>query len=101
MIILEDEGESVVEKDVSRESSQGNKGEEKTTASSSETTTVFSGEEPYETKVITPEIRGICIVAQGAGDDEVRVKIYQAVQALFSIEAHKISIVEMGAQEGT
>ena len=100
MIILEDEGESVVEKDVSRESSQGNKGEEKTTASSSETTTVFSGEEPYETKVITPEIRGSCIVAQGAGDDEVRVKIYQAVQALFSIEAHKISIVEMGAQEG-
>ncbi len=101
MIILEDEGESVVEKDMTRESSQSENGEEKTIDNSSQSTTVFSGEEPYETKVITPEIRGICVVAQGAGEDEVRVKIYQAVQALFSIEPHKISIVEMGAQEGT
>ena len=49
------------------------------------------------------ELEGIdfCVVAEGAQNAEVRVRIYQAVQALFSVEAHKISIVEMGSQEGT
>ena len=41
------------------------------------------------------------MVAQGASDDQVRVAIYEAIQALFSVDAHKISIVEMGSQEGT
>ena len=41
------------------------------------------------------------MVAQGASDDHVRVEIYEAIQALFSVDAHKISIVEMGSQEGT
>lgn len=66
---------------------------------------IYSGasddEEHYITQQKTPEVRGICVVAEGAGDSETRVKIYNAIQALFSIDAHKISIVEMGVQEGT
>lgn len=101
MITLEDEGESVVAQDVNRSTDTTEQQEEVRRETSTEESTVFSGEVPYETKVKTPKIRGICIVAQGAGDSETKVKIYEAVQALFSIEAHKISIVEMGAQEGT
>lgn len=101
MITLEDEGERVVAQDVNRRTDTTEQQEEVRRETSTEESTVFSGEVPYETKVKVPEIRGICIVAQGAENSETKVKIYEAVQALFSIEAHKISIVEMGAQEGT
>lgn len=56
---------------------------------------------PYETKTIEPKIRGVCVVAEGASDNRTKVAIYEAIQALFSVDAHKISIVEMGSQEGT
>lgn len=102
MITLQDSGESVVAQDVNQQTKFSNsESGESTQENSTERTTVFSGETPYETKTMTPEIRGICVVAEGAQNDEVRVRIYQAVQALFSVEAHKISIVEMGSQEGT
>ena len=101
MITLEDKGERVVAQDVNRRTDTTEQQEEVRRETSTEESTVFSGEVPYETKVKAPEIRGICIVAQGAENSETKVKIYEAVQALFSIEAHKISIVEMGAQEGT
>lgn len=100
MITLEDEGESVVAQDINRKTDTTEQQEEVRRETSTEESTVFSGDIPYETKVKAPQIRGICIVAQGADSNETKVKIYEAVQALFSIEAHKISIVEMGAQEG-
>lgn len=53
----------------------------------------------YQNADKLPEVRGVLVVAEGASDSVTRVKIYEAVQALFSIDAHKISIVEMGAQE--
>lgn len=101
MITLEDEGERVVAQDVSstNSSTTAGSGEEKK-ESQTERTTVFSEDVPYETKKIQPKIRGVCVVAQGVSKDEVRVSVYQAIQALFSVDAHKISIVEMGSQEG-
>lgn len=68
---------------------------------SSDRTTVLSQDAPYETKTIEPKIRGVCVVAEGASDNRTKVAIYEAIQALFSVDAHKISIVEMGSQEGT
>jgi stage III sporulation protein AG len=62
---------------------------------------VLASDPDYETREILPEIRGVCVVAQGVSDDQIRVEIYRMVQALFSLESHKISIVEMGTQEGT
>lgn len=50
---------------------------------------------PYVTQVFEPEITGIMIVAQGAGKQNVNSDITKAVQALFGIEAHKISIAKM------
>ena len=38
---------------------------------------------------------GVVVVAQGAGKATVDARILQAVKALFSVEAHKISIVKM------
>ena len=40
------------------------------------------------------------MVAEGAGIPTVNAKISEAVKALFSVDAHKISIVKMRSQEG-
>lgn len=101
MITLEDQGENVVAQDISSQSFTTKEGETTKEEMSSDRTTVLSQDAPYETKTIEPKIRGVCVVAEGASDNRTKVAIYEAIQALFSVDAHKISIVEMGSQEGT
>lgn len=47
----------------------------------------------------TGKVNGVVVVAQGAGNAVVETRISDAVKALFSIDAHKISIVKMRSQE--
>ena len=42
---------------------------------------------------------GVVVVAEGAGSASVNARILEVVKALFSIDAHKISIVKMRSQE--
>ena len=46
------------------------------------------------------KVCGVVVVAEGAGNATVESRILEAVKALFSIDAHKISIVKMSSQEG-
>ena len=46
------------------------------------------------------KVSGVVVVAEGAGNAAVNVKISEAIKALFSVDAHKISIVKMRSQEG-
>jgi stage III sporulation protein AG len=45
------------------------------------------------------QVQGILVVAQGGGDSIVRQNILQSLEALFPVEAHKITIVKMSTQE--
>ncbi len=54
----------------------------------------------FETQKVGGKVQGVVVVAQGAGNASVEARISDAVKALFSIEAHKISIVKMRSQEG-
>lgn len=51
--------------------------------------------EPYVIKTLTPEIEGVLVVAEGADSGTVNRTITSIVQALFGVEAHKISVVRM------
>ena len=53
----------------------------------------------FETENVEGEVLGVVVVAQGAGTATVDKKILEAVEALFGIEAHKISIVKMKSME--
>lgn len=53
----------------------------------------------FETENVGGEVLGVVVVAQGAGTATVDKKILEAVEALFGIEAHKISIVKMKSME--
>lgn len=48
----------------------------------------------------SPKVSGVVVVAEGAGEPLVDARISEAVKALFSVDAHKISIVKMRSQEG-
>lgn len=60
---------------------------------------VYSSEgsvsEPYVVKTLPPEIEGVLVVAQGAGNSAVNRTITVIVQALFDVEPHKVSVVRM------
>ncbi len=49
----------------------------------------------YMTTNKTPEVEGVVVCAQGAGNGKAAKNISEVIQALFGIEAHKIKIVKM------
>lgn len=89
MITYKGTAEKVVEKD------------EKTGSGQKEETTVYSdtsGNEksPYVRMEKMPDVEGVIVVTQG-GDNAVVVKeLTEAVQALFSVDTHKIRIMKGG-----
>ena len=54
----------------------------------------------FETQSAEGKVQGVVVVAEGAGNALIDARISDAVKALFSVDAHKISIVKMRSQEG-
>lgn len=108
MITLEDMGESVVEKDTVKESSdlqesdqEGGIRKERKVQVSGETVYEEGGSEktPFIGKEITPKIAGVLVVAQGGENTVVKQNISEAVMALFQIDVNRIKVVKMNIQE--
>ena len=53
-----------------------------------------SREEPYVVKTISPDVEGVVVMAQGAGDAKIRKNLTEAVQVLFGLEAHKVKVMK-------
>ena len=51
-----------------------------------------NGNTPYIVKEYAPEIRGVFILAEGAGDSMVKNQITEAVSKLLDVPVHKISV---------
>lgn len=49
---------------------------------------------PFVVKEILPKVKGVVIVAEGAGDAEVRSNLTKAAQALLEVAAHKIQVFQ-------
>lgn len=54
-----------------------------------------SASEPYVIKTLSPEIEGVLVVAEGAGNGTVNKTVTEIVQALFGVEAHKVKVVKL------
>ncbi|MGI5891374.1 MAG: hypothetical protein ACOX7H_01370 [Bacillota bacterium] len=50
--------------------------------------------EPVLVKEYMPKIKGVLVVSKGAGDSKVRSQLFNAVQGLLGVSAHRINIVE-------
>ena len=60
--------------------------------STGEKKAVLTGDAPYLTKELTPEVEGVVAVISGADGAKV-LAITEAVQALFDVPAHKVKII--------
>ncbi|MDD7391097.1 MAG: hypothetical protein PUG60_15865 [Lachnospiraceae bacterium] len=98
MVVLEDGGEKIVEKDVQSESSSSRDGEENGSSgenfSSQENTVMENGQTPWISREILPRVSGIAVVAQGGGNAVVKSEISSMLEALFGLPAHKIKVLE-------
>lgn len=104
MITLQSSEELVVEKDEPLMRSNTNEsdsagGNRIINEIDSAQTTVYrttgSDSEPYVIKTLSPQVEGVVVVAQGAGNGTVNQNITEMVQALFGIDAHKVKVVKM------
>lgn len=91
MITLENSGQKQLDKNV--ESSDN---------SYSSETVIYENDDreaPYIVDSCMPNVAGVVVVAQGGENPVVASRILDAVQSLFGLEAHKITIVKMSALE--
>ena len=105
MITLRSKLEKVVEKDrhiinVQTTEEDGTGGLRKQIESDHSEASIYTGSQsgtqiPLVVEEKLPQIEGVVIIAKGGDDPVVKSNITQAVQALFSIEAHKIKIIKM------
>lgn len=98
MITVESAGEKVVAVDKKSENNQQNDDEKSSKTAKQEQSTVIYGsgseEKPFVVKEKTPVPSGVLVVATGAGDESVRLEIYEAVKALYGISGNRIKIAK-------
>lgn len=100
-VTYKDNGKIVIEKDesISEELIQeadSSGGTRTTTINRNEKQTIYAeGEVPYVIQKLSPTVEGVLVVAQGAGNVSVKKQIQEAIEALFGLDAHKISIMKM------
>ncbi len=104
IITLRSSMERIVEKDepilrsnTAEEDSEG--GTRTVNTVDAKESTVYSSEggnsEPYVVKIISPEVEGVVVLVEGAGNGTVNANISEAIQVLFGIEAHRIKVIKM------
>lgn len=50
---------------------------------------------PYVTKTVEPEVEGVVVIAEGAGQAKIENEIIEAVEVLFPVSVHKIKVMKM------
>lgn len=104
IITLRTSVEKIVEKDIpvsrsntTEEDSQGGMRTVNTmdTGESTVYSTAGNVSEPYVVKTVSPEVEGVLVLAEGAGNGTVSRDLSDAIQVLFGIEAHRVKIVKM------
>ena len=102
LITFKDSGETVVKSDIAENTkTDGITGDgERLGEKKREEKVVFSKKSdgsltPYVTKIIYPEISGVLVLAQGASDAGVTVRLTEAVGAVLGIEINKIKVMKM------
>lgn len=103
MITLKDNGEKILDKNQPYESeTEKNKEEgkesENTGIKSSQETVLIEKEgdtTPIIVQEMYPEIGGVVVVCEGGDNQALVLRIKEAVEALFSIDAHKIVVCKL------
>lgn len=100
MITLKDNGEKILDKNQPYESeeetnTEENKESKKNRIQNNQETVLVETEgntEPIIVRELYPDIEGVVVVCEGGDNSALIVRIKEAVQALFSIDVHKIVV---------
>ncbi len=97
LIYMRNSQEYIVEKDSPTTSSEGTDIKENTKDETTVYTVNESGEQvPFISQTISPDIDGVVVAAQGAGNENIRLQIVNLVKALYGIEANKVEVFILG-----
>ncbi len=91
-IKLEDGGERVTAKDEKSAVEEDGESQNKQFETNVVLSERGSDSMPYIVKERTPRIEGVLVVASGASDESVKVKIYEAVKAVYGMSPHRIQV---------
>ncbi len=98
MISVVEMSEKVIATDKKTETKQDVKNDSSVRNSLQENTTVIYGtgseEKPFVVKEKLPVPSGVVVTATGAGDESVRLELYEAVKALYGLSGHRIKITK-------
>ncbi len=94
MITVKDNGQRIALKDRNTSQSEGGDSSQNSVTEDTVLEEYGSQSTPYVTKYVQPEIEGVVICCKGAENAEMSLKITNAVQALFDVQAHKIVVLE-------
>lgn len=50
---------------------------------------------PYIIQKVEPTVEGIVVIAEGGGDDQVKLDIMEAAEVLFDVPANKVKVMKM------
>lgn len=100
MITLKDNGEKILDKNLPYENStekskeEGKESERTSIKSNSETVLIEEAGDsvPIVVQEMYPSIEGVVVICEGGDDKVLALQIKEAIQALFSIDAHKIVV---------
>ncbi len=103
MITLKNNGEKILDKNQSYESSsetlkeEGSESNQSDTKSEPETVLVEQDGNtgPIVIQELYPDIEGVVVVCEGGENSNLSLRIKEAVQALFSVDAHKIVVCKL------
>ncbi len=98
MITVSEINEKIVATDKKTEAKQQSEKDSTTRDSTQESSTVIYGsgaeEKPFVVKEKLPVPSGVVVAATGAGDERVRLELYEAVKALYGLSGHRIKITK-------
>lgn len=57
------------------------------------TTNEYGEEVPFVKSYICPQIDGVAVMAKGAANEEVRVRLVHLIMALYGLEANKVEVI--------
>lgn len=103
MITLKNSGEKILDKNNAYEShteksaEEGKNVEKSVITNHPETVLIEEGGNniPFVTQELYPNIEGVVVVCEGGNNSELALHIKEAVEALFSIDSHKIVVCKL------
>ena len=99
MLSFNNINEKVLAKNSKREENLNSDDEKNTTSRGYEENVLIYGmgaeEQPYVLKEKLPDPAGVLVLAEGAGDEKVRLEIYEAVKALYGVSGHRVKIAQL------